>query len=110
MSGCNATEWVADIKGNVGATRELVTATPAGHQKPPGLDGLAGRSVALAPSDKRADQWDIFSGVGGTSEMVLADNIFKVRQVLLCSRKNPVEVRIDGQIHRLKPGQALLVL
>jgi len=41
---------------------------------------------------------------------VLADNIFKVHQVLLSSRKNPVEIHIDGEIHRLKPGQALLVL
>jgi len=92
---------------------ELVTATSADHEKRIGLDGLAGRSVALVPSEKRADQWDIFTGVGGTSGvdgLVLADNIFKVRQVLLSSRKNPIEVRIDGQIHRLKPGQALLVM
>jgi hypothetical protein len=89
---------------------ELVTATPADHQKGIGLDVLAGRSVALVPSEKRADQWDIFTGVGGTGELILADNIFKVRQVLLSSRKNPIEVRVDGQIHRLRPGQALLVL
>jgi hypothetical protein len=87
---------------------ELVTATPADHQM--GLDRLVGRSVALVPSEKRADQWDIFTGVGGVGDQVLADNIFKVRQVLLSSRKNPIEVRVDGQIHRLKPGQALLVL
>jgi hypothetical protein len=110
---------------------ELLTATPAAHQM--GLDGLVGRSVALVPSEKRADQWDIFAGVGGVGgarvpsvtgaalwyiftgvggvgDLVLAGNIFKVRQVLLSSRKNPIEVRVDGQIHRLKPGQALLVL
>jgi hypothetical protein len=90
---------------------ELLAATPSGHQV--GLDGLAGKSVALVPSEKRADQWDIFTGVGGAGGvdgLVLADNIFKVRQVLLSSRKNPIEVRIDGQIHRLKPGQALLVM
>jgi len=110
---------------------ELVTATPAGHQT--GLDKLVGTAVTLVPSEKQAEQWDvytgvgvaagrlgvpklkpsqwdIFTGVGGTGELVLADNIFKVRQVLLSSRKNPIEVRTDGQIHRLKPGQALLVL
>jgi hypothetical protein len=89
---------------------ELVTATSAGHRKGIELNVLAGRSVALVPSEKRADEWDIFTGVGGTGELILADNIFKVRQVLLSSRKNPIEVRVDGQIHRLKPGQALLVL
>ena len=111
---------------------ELVTATPAGHQT--GLDKLVGTAVTLVPSEKQAEQWDvytgvggaggrsagvpklrasqwnIFTGVGGTGELVLADNIFKVHQVLLSSRKSPIEVHVAGQIHRLKPGQALLVL
>jgi len=111
---------------------EIVTATPADRQK--GFDKLVGTSVTLVPSDKQADQWDvftgvggvsasstggprlkwhhwdIFTGVGGTGELVLADNIFKVHQVLLSSRKNPIEIHIDGQVHHLKPGQALLVL
>ncbi len=111
---------------------ELVTATPAARQT--GLDKLVGTSVTLVPSEKQADhwdvftgvggvsgrtthmpklkanQWDIFTGVGGTGELVLADNIFKVHQVLLSSHKNPIEIHIDGQVHRLKPGQALLVL
>ena len=93
---------------------ELVAATPANHGME--LDTLVGRSIALVPSEKRPEQWDVFTGVGGVSgtgrpaALVLADNIFKVRQVLLSSRKNPIEVRVDGQIHRLKPGEALLVL
>jgi hypothetical protein len=87
---------------------ELLAATPADRHM--GLDRLVGRSVALVPSEKRADQWDIFTGVGGVGDLILAGNIFKVRQVLLSSRKNPIEVRVDGQIHHLKPGQALLVL
>jgi hypothetical protein len=111
---------------------ELVTATPADRQK--AFDKLVGTSVTLVPSDKQSDQWevftgvggvaagptagsklkahqwDIYTGVGGVGELILADNIFKVRQVLLSSRKNPIEIRIDGQIHHLKPGQALLVM
>lgn len=87
---------------------ELVTATPAAHQG--GLDKLVGSSVTLVPSEKQAEKWDVFTGVGGVGELILADNIFKVRQVLLSSRKNPIEVRVDGQVHRLKPGQALLVM
>ena len=67
---------------------ELLTATPAHRQV--GLDRLAGRSVALVPSEKRADQRDILTGVGGVGELILAGNIFKVRQVLLSSRKNPL--------------------
>ena len=111
---------------------ELVAATPADRQK--GLDKLVGTSVTIVPSEKQADQWDvytgagvgagrptvgpklkpshwdIYTGVGGVGDQILADNIFKVRQVLFSSRKNPIEIHIDGQIHRLKPGQALLVL
>jgi len=106
---------------------ELVTATPANRQTK--LDELAGKSITLIPSEKReivagaagmsesllplrsqADHWDIFTGVGGVGDQNLADNIFKVRQVLLSTRKNPLEVHIDGRIVRLKPGQALLVL
>jgi hypothetical protein len=111
---------------------ELVTATPNDRQK--GFEKLVGTSVTLVPSEKQADQsdvfrgvggvsfrptpvpklkahqWDIYTGVGGVGELILAGNIFKVRQVLLSSRKNPIEIRIDGQVRRLKPGQALLVL
>jgi len=111
---------------------ELVTATPNERQK--GFEKLVGTSVTLVPSEKQAEQWDVFTGVGGvstrssaaprlrshqwdiytgvggTGDQVLADNIFKVHQVLLSSRHSPIEIRIDGQIHRLKPGQALLVL
>jgi hypothetical protein len=86
---------------------ELVTATPAVRQR--ALDQLAGRSITLVPSEKQAEQWNVFTGVG-VGGLVLADNIFKVRQVLLSSRKNLIEVHVDGQIHRLQPGQALLVL
>lgn len=87
---------------------ELLTATPADRQM--GLERLVGKSITIVPSEKRADQWDIFTGVGGVDKLILAGNIFKVRQVLLSSRKNPLEVRVDGQMHRLKAGQALLVL
>ena len=87
---------------------ELVTATPNDREK--GFDKLVGTSVTLVPSEKQAERWEVFTGVGGVGYQVLADNIFKVRQVLLSSRKNPIEIRVDGQIHRLKPGQALLVM
>jgi len=87
---------------------ELVTATPTYGQML--LEKLVGTSVTLVPSQEHAEQWDVFTGVGGVGEQTLAANIFKVRQVLLSSRKSPIEIRVDGQVHRLKPGQALLVL
>jgi hypothetical protein len=73
-----------------------------------GVGGVSSRRTAV--SKLKAHQWDIFTGVGGTGELILAGNIFKVHQVLLSSRKSPIEIHIDGQIRRLKPGQALLVL
>jgi len=87
---------------------ELIIAFRADRRK--GLEHVAGSSVALVPSEKIADQWDIYLGVGGVGELCLADNIFVVRQVLVSSRRNPIEVRLDGSIHRLKPGEALLVM
>jgi hypothetical protein len=88
---------------------ELLAATPADHRV--AFASLVGRSVALVPTEKHAGQWDIYLGVvGGVFEDTLAGNIFVVRQVLRSSRKNPIVVRVNGQIHSLKPGQALLLL
>jgi len=86
---------------------ELVTALPADGGK--GLDEIQGRSVALVPSAKAANQWEIFRGVAG-GELCLADNIFVVRQVLVSTRKKPIRVQVDGETHRLKPGEVLLVM
>ncbi len=88
--------------------QELLVATPADH--PVGFDTLVGRSVALVPSEKRTDRWDIYLGVGGVYELTLAGNIFVVGQVFLSSRKSPIEVQAAGKIYRLKPGQALLLI
>ncbi len=87
---------------------ELIAATPADHRTE--LEKVAGKGVALVPSEKSADRWDVYLGVGGVDTLCLAGNIFVVKQVLVSSRKSPIEVRVDGDIHRLKPGQVLLVL
>jgi hypothetical protein len=86
---------------------ELVTAVPADGRK--GLEDIQGRSVALVPSAKAANQWEVFRGVAG-GELCLADNIFVVRQVLVSTRKKPIRVQVDGTTHRLKPGEVLLVM
>jgi len=86
---------------------ELVTAVPADGRK--ALGDIQGKSVALVPSAKAANQWELFSGVAG-GELCLADNIFVVRQVLISTRKKPIRVQVDGETHRLKPGEVLLVM
>ncbi len=95
--------------------RELVAATPADPRL--NLDRLVGKSVALVPSMKHQDELDIYLGVGGVGgvepgglKLVLAENIFKVKHVFLSLPKNQIEVHINGEVRRLRPGQALLVL
>ncbi len=89
--------------------RELVAATPADPRL--NLGRLVGKSVALVPSMKHQDELDIYVGVGGVGgELVLAENIFKVKHVFLSLPKNQIEVHIKGEVRRLRPGQALLVL
>lgn len=87
---------------------ELIAATPANHRRQ--LNKTAGKGVTLVPSEQGAGRWDIYLGVGGVDELCLAGNILVVKQVLVSSRKSPIEVRVDGEIHRLRPGQALLVI
>ncbi len=95
---------------------ELLVATPVpGYAR---LDKLVGRSVAIVRSVEHADRWDIFVGVGGgvgagagaTEPLTLADNVFRVSQVLVSSSKNSVELLVGGKVYLLKSGQALLVL
>jgi len=88
--------------------QELVTASPVDRRTD--LRQVAGKGIALVPSEKDAERWDIYIGVGGGTRSSLAGNIFVVKQVFVSSRKKPVEVHVDGEIHRLKPGQALLVM
>lgn len=77
-----------------------------------GLERLVKKNVALVPSEKRTDQWDVYTDViwRNREGLTLVENVFIVRQVLFCSPKNSIRVQIDGKSLRLKPGQALLVL
>jgi hypothetical protein len=87
---------------------ELITTTPANHHME--LGKAVGKGVTLVPSEKGQGRWDLYMGVGGVDELCLAGNILVVKQVLVSSRKSPIEVRVDGETHRLRPGQALLVI
>lgn len=87
---------------------ELLVAMPVSGKA--ALDKLERKSIGLIRSEQGAGQWDVYSGVGGVGELILADNVFRVRRVLVSSRQNPVEVRFDGRSRRLRSGEALLVL
>jgi hypothetical protein len=89
---------------------QAIVVTPLGRA--PQLESLVRRSVALLRSQERADRWEVYSdvpGMGGNG-LVMAENVFIVRQVLLSSRKHRLQLKLNGQAHRLKPGEALLLL
>jgi hypothetical protein len=80
---------------------------------PKTIENLAKRSVAIFRSEKNPDRWEVYQDVwagAGDELMTLADNVFKVKQVFISSQRSPIELRLDGQIMRLKAGDALLVL
>ena len=90
---------------------ELFVVTPLGGRGQT-MESLVGRSVAIVPSEKRRDRWEIYQDVwaGTGKELTLADNVFRVKQVFASSRRRPVEIKLDGQVIQLKSGDALLVL
>ena len=114
--------------------RELFVVTPLGERSQT-IASLVGRSVAIVPSAKRPDRWEVHvlrtvavldrqdRRLGGFyepaqqhvrirsgQEQMLAENIFKVKQVFVSTRRRPVEIRLDGQVIDLKSGDALVVL
>jgi hypothetical protein len=59
------------------------------------------------------NEWALYSNVvaGGDAEgLSLADNVFRVRKVILCTSRHAIELRMGGWVYRVKPGQVLLVL
>lgn len=116
---------------------ELFVVTPLSGP-PQTIENLVGKSVAIAPSEKWPNRLEVYllrseaalgrnghlvevayddpprkrvrSGASREDGLELADNVFKVKQVLVSSRRRPVELKLDGQVIRLKPMDALLVL
>jgi hypothetical protein len=76
------------------------------------IENLAHRSVAIVRSDKNPDRWEVYQDVwaGGGRELTLADNVFRVKQVLISSPRNPIELRLDEKVVNVEPGEAVLVL
>jgi hypothetical protein len=110
---------------------ELVVVTPLRPETR--LTRLVNKTLLLVPSKKREGEWDVFTynheearlfptpglrpvffGVQRRGplqdELALPDNVFRVKQVLLATSENPVEVSVGSDRYRLKRGEALLVL
>ena len=89
---------------------ELVVVTPgAGQSKI--VENLANRSIAIFRSEKKPDRWEVFEDVRvGAGADILADNVFKVKQVFISSSQSPIELKLDEKTIGLMPGEGLLVL
>jgi hypothetical protein len=89
---------------------ELAIAVPGDRHLP--LDCLQGKSVILVRDDKSVNVWALYSNevAFGDEGLPLADNMFRVRKVILCTSRHAIELRMGGWVYRLKPGQVLLVL
>ena len=76
------------------------------------LENLAHKSVAIVRSENKPDRWEVYQDVwaGAGSNLTLADNVFRVKQVLISSRESPIELRLDEKVVQIEPGEAILVL
>jgi hypothetical protein len=80
----------------------------AGKADPQRLNGL---TVFLARDAKFPDLWNIFPGGASDGEaLILTENVFRIRQVVLSTQKDPVKLQLDGRVYRLEPGEVLLLL
>ena len=79
---------------------------------PETMENLARRSVAIVRSEKQPERWEVYQDVwaGAGRELTLADNVFMVKQVLISSPRNPIELRLDEKVVTIEPGEAILVL
>jgi hypothetical protein len=89
---------------------ELAIAVPGDRRA--SLNFLQGSSVGLVRDDKSVNEWALYSNVAamGDRDRTLAENVFRVRMVILCTSRHAIELRMGGWVYRVKPGQVLLVL
>jgi hypothetical protein len=90
---------------------ELAIAVPGDRHVP--LEFLQGNSVGLVRDNKSVNEWALYSNVvagGGREGLSLADNVFRVRKVIVCTPRHTIELHMGGWVYRVKPGQVLLVL
>jgi len=87
---------------------ELAIAVPGDRRAP--LDSLQGNSVGLVRDNKSVREWALYSNVVAGDRDVLADNVFRVRKVIVCTPRHSIELHMGGWVYRVKPGQVVLVL
>jgi hypothetical protein len=89
---------------------ELAIAVPGDRHA--SLNFLQGSSVGLVRDEKSVNEWALYSNVVGVGDrgLTLADNVFRVRKVILCTSRHAIELHMGGWVYRVKPGQVLLVL
>lgn len=72
---------------------------------------LSGLTVCLARDAKAPDRWNIFPGGASDGEaLITPENVFRIRQVLSSTEKDPVKIQIDGRVYRLEPGEVLFLM
>ena len=95
--------------------RSLLVVTPLGGSRGK-IEDLVKTSVIVVRSERKPGRWEVYAGAGvGRSSafflpFTLPDNVFKVKQVIVSSSQHLVELRFDGRIIQVKPGDALLIL
>ena len=97
--------------------RSFLVVSPLGKSAET-IEALAKTSVVVVRSLHKPDRWEVYSGVGGGGgagtgrllSFTLADNVFKVKQVIVSSSEDLVELQADGRVIQVKPGDALLIL
>ena len=81
---------------------ELLVARPVDASA--NLSALRGEKVALVRSLKNREQWEVHSSVGW-DVLDLPANIFVVKEAVAGSGKQPLEVRVNGEVYRLQKGE-----
>lgn len=97
--------------------RRLLVVSPRGGWRGT-IEDLAKTSVTVVRSERKPDRWEVYSGAGGGGgggagiflPFTLPDNVFKVKQVIVSSAQHLVELKFDGRVIQVKPGDALLIL
>ncbi len=73
------------------------------------IEELLRKSVALVRAE-HSEEWEVYTDLMWRGELTLPENVFIIRQVLTSSPEHPIQLRIDGRLLQLKPGEVLLVL
>ncbi|PYU46195.1 MAG: hypothetical protein DMG54_04070 [Acidobacteria bacterium] len=91
--------FIASIHGNEQVVHVLVAA---------GADIAAKTEGETALTIAR--DLDVGRKASDGEALILTENVFRIRQVVLSTEKDPVKLQIDGRVYSLEPGEVLLLL